>query len=296
MLVEIALGDSFGAGFEFAKPERLAELKNDLSTYYPHNLPGYLPPGSYTDDTQMSIALAEHIVEGSEWSHEALADRFVDTYKRDPRNGYSRRLQSILESAKNGEGFRALIIPMSDRCGAAMRSCPIGVYPDEWQVVELARKQATLTHQTNEGEVSSVAIALACHYFLHKNGKKDGLVGYLDGLSFTKGLFQTRFNAEPGLWPVGQHVTSLAIPCVKSAISAVVRNKSMAECLKECVDYTGDVDSVSAMAMGIASCIRNPEEMNKDLPKNLFEGLEAGTYGLAFLEELDHKLLEVAKR
>jgi len=79
MLVEIGVGDSYGAGFEYAKPERLAELTNDLKTYYPHNLPGFLPAGSYTDDTQMSIGLAEHILSGEAFTHELLADRFVAT-------------------------------------------------------------------------------------------------------------------------------------------------------------------------------------------------------------------------
>lgn len=287
MLVNIAIGDAYGAGFEFAKPKRLAELNNDLSTYYPHNLPGHLPAGSYTDDTQMSMALAEHIVEGSPWTHEALANRFVMTYQRDPRNGYSRRLQSILDQVKNGEGFRAMIIPSSDRCGAAMRSCPIGVYTDEWHVVELARKQATLTHNTPEGQRSSVAIALACHFFLRKNGKKKDLIEYLNSHSFLSGLFE-----HDELWPVGKRVTSEAIPCVKAAISAVVRNTSYSEMLKECIDYTGDVDSVAAMAMGIASCnFDRDDALDYDLPEHLFTELENGTYGFDYLFELDRKLL-----
>jgi ADP-ribosylglycohydrolase len=283
MLVEIAVGDSYGAGFEFAKPDILAVRKNDLSTYYPHSLPGHLPPGSYTDDTQMSVALAEAIINNDPWNHKTLAERFVQTYKRDPRNGYSRRLQSVLESVKNGEGLRAMIVPLSDRCGAAMRSCPIGVYPDEWHVVELARKQATLTHNTREGQISSVAIALSVNYFLFGKGLKAGLVDFLEGHSFTSGLFE---NGE--LWAIEAPVTSHAMPCAKAAISAVVRNNSMAACLKECIAYTGDVDSVAAMAMGIASTCN---EIENDLPNNLFLGLENGRFGLDYLRELDKKLL-----
>lgn len=283
MLVKIAIGDAYGAGFEFAKPKRLEEIKNDLSTYYPHNLPGHLPAGSFTDDTQMSTGITEHIVEGSKWTPEALADRFVDTYKRDPRNGYSRRLQAILDQVKNGEGFRAMVIPISDRCGAAMRSCPIGVYKDEWHVVELARKQAKLTHNTSEGEKSSAAIALSTHFFLHRNGRKEKLVDYLKEHSFTASVF-----GDEGLWPVGVRVTSHALPCVKAAVSAVVRNDSMSELLKECIAYTGDVDSVAAMAMGIASCT---DEVVDDLPQHLYDGLENGAFGRDYLAELDRKLL-----
>ena len=168
-----------------------------------------------------------------------------------------------------------------------MRSCPIGVYPDEWHVVELARKQASLTHNASHGQVSSATIALACHYFLYGLGPKKDLVHYLNNHSYTAGLFDN----DDDLWPLGQRVSSEAFPCVKSAISAVVRNDSMAECLKECIDYTGDVDSIAAMAMGIASCA----ELVNDLPKNLYNGLENGEYGLSYLRELDQKLLKHVK-
>lgn len=291
MLIEIAIGDAYGGGFEFAKPERLAELKNDLSQYYPHNLPGHLPAGSYTDDTQMSIALAEHILDGSPWTHKALADRFVDTYKRDPRNGYSRRFQKLLDQVQNGDELRTLLVPKSDRCGAAMRSCPIGIYKDEWHVVEFARKQATLTHDTKEGIHSSVAIALSCHFLLHKKGTRRELIGYLNKHSLTRDFFE-----DGELWPVGQRVSSEAIPCVKAAISSVVRCDSYSELLKECIDYTGDVDSVAAMAMGVASCSfisddKITEKLDRFIPTPLISGLENNDFGFDYLLELDRKLL-----
>ncbi|MEH2331083.1 ADP-ribosylglycohydrolase family protein [Nostoc sp.] len=58
MLLELAIADAYGAAFEYAE-ETIAN--NDLSRYVEH--PRFrLHPGSYTDDTQMSIAIAEVIV------------------------------------------------------------------------------------------------------------------------------------------------------------------------------------------------------------------------------------------
>jgi ADP-ribosylglycohydrolase len=53
MLVEIAIGDAYGAAFECAKatPSR----PNDLSRYWRHPRHG-IAPGAYTDDTHMSLA------------------------------------------------------------------------------------------------------------------------------------------------------------------------------------------------------------------------------------------------
>lgn len=287
MLVEIAIGDAMGAGFEFAKPERLAQLKNDLSTYYPHNLPGHLPAGSYTDDTQMSIGITEYLLETNHFGPDTLplelANKWVEVYKRDPRNGYSRRFQVILDQVQSGQELLDKLVNKSDKCGAAMRSCPIGYLPKVYGVLTFSRMQAQVTHDTPDAIASSQAIALATHHFLYNDGKKKDLIDFL-----VLGSGSSRiFNNEKDLWPVGQRCTSDAIPCVKAAISAVMRNDSLSECLKECIDYTGDVDSIAAMAMGIGSCCK---EIENDLPQHLYEGLENGPYGLDYLRSLDEKL------
>src|ERR1700722_10974607 len=87
MLLELAIGDAYGAGFEYAA-DRIVREKNDLSGYIQHPRHG-IKPGCYTDDTQMSIAVAEAIVSDEPWTPQGLADRFVTSFKRDPREGYA---------------------------------------------------------------------------------------------------------------------------------------------------------------------------------------------------------------
>ena len=74
-----------------------------------------------TDDTQMSVAIAEYLLEMDCFTSETialnLANHWVDAYKRDPRNAYSRRFQQLLDQVKSGEGLLALLVPLSDRCG-----------------------------------------------------------------------------------------------------------------------------------------------------------------------------------
>jgi hypothetical protein len=79
MLIELAIGDAYGAGFEYASPH-VVERYNDLSRYFQH--PRHtLQPGAYTDDTQMSLAIAEAMVSGDPWTLEMLASRFVDALR-----------------------------------------------------------------------------------------------------------------------------------------------------------------------------------------------------------------------
>ncbi len=92
MLVELAIGGAYGAAFEYAT-EMIAP-HNDGRHYSKHPRHNILP-GCYTDDTQMSIAIAEALVSGDPWTPENLADRFVAVFKRNPRNGYSHHFQQL---------------------------------------------------------------------------------------------------------------------------------------------------------------------------------------------------------
>jgi hypothetical protein len=103
MLLQLAVGDAYGAGFEYADAAMVLQY-NNLSRYVQH--PRHrLKPGSYTDDTQMSLAIAETIVAGEPWVPEVLASRFVATFKRDPREGYASRFYQFLLRVRNGEEF-----------------------------------------------------------------------------------------------------------------------------------------------------------------------------------------------
>ncbi|QBD80454.1 ADP-ribosylglycohydrolase family protein [Ktedonosporobacter rubrisoli] len=51
MLLELAIGDAYGAGFEYVDPEMIRR-QNNLSHYVKHPRHA-IRPGCYTDDTQM---------------------------------------------------------------------------------------------------------------------------------------------------------------------------------------------------------------------------------------------------
>ena len=144
-------------------------MQNDLSWYVAH--PTHkIVPGCYTDDTQMSIAIAELLVEAQDWTPLNIANKFVEVFKRDEREGYARRFQHFLGQTENGEEFLANIHPESEKSGAAMRACPIGVLPDIQEVIEKTTIQAKLTHDTSLGINAAVAAALATHYALYNLG------------------------------------------------------------------------------------------------------------------------------
>ena len=76
---------------------------------------------------------------------------------------------------------------------------------------------------------------------------------------------------------------------VRAAITAIMTADSMAEILRQCVAFTGDVDTVAAIALGAAAA---SPEIKQDLPEVLIAGLENGPYGSDFLRRLDQRLMQ----
>ena len=284
MLVETAIGDGYGVGFEYAD-ENLQF--NTLERYVQHPTHLLLKPGMYSDDTQMSIAIAEAIVEGLPWTKEALAQKFVDVFRRDQRDGYSRKFQKFLEEVKSGPEFLAKMDPSSDKSGGAMRAGPCGIFKDIKEVEFRAGMQASITHNTPDGIAAAQAAALMTHYFLYDRGL------HTDVGSFVKRWMRdTSFRSAPDWrdWdaPWTGKVKAQGWMSVRAAITAIQAHDSLSEILKAAVAFSGDVDTVGAIAMSAASCAK---DIKQDLPDVLRYGLEHSKYGLQFLTDLDAKLM-----
>lgn len=279
MLLECAIADSYGAGFEFNE-SAYETNPNDLSDYV-HNMghPGLLP-GMYTDDTQMSIALAELLLTGDrQWNAFKVADSFLTAFKRDPRKGYARRFQGFLEQTNNCNEFVANIKPDSERSGSSMRSAVMGMLYDVERVDELTRLQAAVTHNTTNGVACALAVAHASHYFYYRLGKKDGLFNHLTR--------EVNLWGEPSFAEWKGKVGVKGVECVRAAFTALMRNSKMSTLLIDCVSFTGDVDTVAAIAGSIASVC---DEIEQDIPQKLIDGLENKEFGKDYLIALDQKL------
>lgn len=279
MLVELAVGDAYGAGFEYVDKDFI-ETHNDLSRYVRH--PRHdIVPGRYTDDTQMSLAVAEAIVSGEDWTPLMLADRFVGAFKRDPREGYASSFFDFLSHVQDGTQFLKEIVPHSDKSGAAMRAGPIGVYPNSADVIARATIQARITHDTPDGIRAAVAAALVTHFFLYGLGSKNDLGVYLE--KHVAGHWSETWQGK---------VKAKGCMSVHAAVTAIRNSESMSGLLQACVAFSGDVDTVAAIALAAgAHC----QEIAQDLPENLMVTLENLKYGHDYLSGLDKQLLHLVR-
>jgi len=277
-LLACAISDSYGAGFEYVPPV-VVRKHNDLSAYRQHPKWKDLTPGRYTDDCQMAMGLAEHLLmDNPSWNLLSLSERWVATFKRDQRSGYSGGFYKLLCEVTNGFELIAKLRPSSIKNGGAMRAFPLGFLEDTDTVRDLAMLQASLTHATYIGMSAAAGAALMFHYCYHSIGPLSDLPYFLDrmvpGVEFDK----------PWDKPVGSKGTI----AVRAAMTALVKGTSLSDVLQRCVAVTGDVDTVAAIAMPAAAVC---DTMDKSFSDHLIEGLENGTYGRDYIIGLDAKLV-----
>lgn len=274
MLLKTAIGDAYGVGFEF-RPKAFVLKHNQLEAYFPHERYETLHK-KYSDDTQMSIALAELIIAGTDWTATNIADKFVEVFQRDVRPGYSSRMYNALSTSKNGADFLSNINDQSEGSGAAMRSGVIGLLKKEDEILAKAALQARTTHDTAIGVSSAQVVALATHYFAYALGPKKKVEAYIH--SFLSVDWLKAWNGP---------VFAKGDACVNAAITALKRNHTLAELLQDCISFTGDVDTVAAIAMGLAAFSK---EIDQNLPQWMYDELENETYGRDYLLGLDQRL------
>lgn len=282
MLFEIGVGDAYGASFEFARDD-FVQAHNDGRSYQVNPVFGSIGRGKYTDDTQMSLALAEVIVNEHAMAYTAhnIADSFFRVFKRDPRPGYSSYLYKVLNSVDSVDAMLERLRPQSDRSGACMRACPLGVYDSLDEIRQRAETQARITHDSDNGVVSATAVALATHYMLFDLGPREGVGKWL--------------NTHVGIidWdaPYDRPVGNLGIEAAWSAISIAQRSHTYTEILTRAVGLTGDVDTTAAIAMGLASCNMNYVD---DLHPEILQGFEDPEQQQR-LRNVDVQLMEMAR-
>ncbi len=124
----------------------------------------------YTDDTVMTLALAEVLIESGDVDPQSLGCAFHKHYRKEPRRGYGRGPREIFELVEQeGIGYKDAALRIYDGQGsfgngAAMRVAPVGLYYhalDEAALCEKARQSAAVTHAHPVGMDGAAIQALA---------------------------------------------------------------------------------------------------------------------------------------
>ena len=157
-LLGLFCGDALGMPYETQPPDAIPERLEMEDAR--------LGRGTYTDDTQMAIALAESLLRCDGVDEADLAATIAAAF--DPDRGYGPGTTTVVrlwgEGVPAGEAaLRLFDGEGSAGNGAAMRVAPVGLYfaRDPERCVEEARRQARLTHAHPLGIDGAAAQAAA---------------------------------------------------------------------------------------------------------------------------------------
>ncbi|HWE92882.1 MAG TPA: ADP-ribosylglycohydrolase family protein [Tepidisphaeraceae bacterium] len=291
-LLGLAVGDAFGAPFEGMPADAI---------YYSFGFARKIlakPPMdalTYTDDTQMMIAVAEALLASGRIEETTLVRAFVENFE--PGRGYGQGARRILELMANGGNWRELsrtIFPGGSLGnGAAMRVAPVGLlfHDDLDRVAEEAAKSAVPTHVHPVGVEGAQLIALAVALVMrNERFDKDAFYSELMARAGTE-EFQRQLAKAARLGPedsiAGFGSTLEAHRSVVTAIACFATSpESYVEVVSRAVGLGDDTDTVAAMAGAISGAHLGVGA----LPKHLLALMENGPKGRDYIDELGKKL------
>ncbi len=220
-MVGTIVGDIIGSVYEGSQA-RATNFK--LFTAYSH----------FTDDTVMTLATADTLLHGG-----AYPENYKMYGRNFPNRGYGGRFKQWLASDD-------LAPYQSYGNGSAMRVSPVGfAFNKLYEVLSEAKESASATHDHPEGIKGAEAIASAI--FLAREGKSKEEIRTYIADTFGYNLQRTIAQIRP--------TYTFDASCqgtVPEAIVAFLDSHNFESCIRLAVSLGGDVDTLAAMAGGIA--------------------------------------------
>jgi ADP-ribosylglycohydrolase len=279
VILGAALGDALGWPVEFLERSHIRAKYGRAGITAPPD------PALYTDDTQMSAAIAEALIEAGEADLDALMDaiarRFI-AWKNDPvtptRAPGTTSIRGV-NALEHGAPWREAGVKGSKGCGSCMRVSPIGYFfqHDESKLKNVARAQGWMTHRHPAADAACIAAAYLVKLALDgvPCTEYPGLVlTAAAGLSnefdaaigrVTEALHWTDDEAalnhigptRGGGW-IAEEAVAMALYCV------LTRPDDFAAAVALGANISGDSDTVASIAGGIVAARLGPAAIPED--------------------------------
>lgn len=236
-----ALGDAIGAHYETTGPSGTFRLPVDLRI---------------TDDTQLTIATCESIVELGAVNAEGIAGRFVRWFRERRFTGLgSSTLKSLSEL--DAGGHWALVGATGERAagnGAAIRIAPLAFFldPDRDVDRQQIRDVCRITHRNDEAYLGALAIVRALRFGM-ASGRIDATVFSLLIESLPDSRVRDRLSeTRESALTVRQYAerfgsSGYVVDSVPLAILAAVESSRLLKTIEQLAVLGGDVDSIASL-------------------------------------------------
>jgi len=254
-------GDALGMPLEFHPIRPIYDLETEM-------IAGPLPAGTFTDDTEMALALAESLLSHFPLDADDLAERFAAWYTSDPSDvGIHTSL--VLEKIANGVSWQEAaqkvqeLDPESAGNGSLMRGWPLVIarWQQPAQLVEESRLQSLVTHPHPDCVNACVFINLMLYELVHRPADipPNAALRQAVAAAVEQVELDPDFRLLVDLAPVRTRETLFNSGWVRHTVEAslwaVLTTRSFEEALVQAVNLGNDADTTGAVTGAIAGAL-----------------------------------------
>ena len=196
--------------------------------------------GKFTDDSVLTVAVMEWLINTGGDSTEKLAEILKDWATNYPDAGYGGRFKAWVlgDSTKPINSYGN---------GAGMRVSPCAFYANTLdECLDLAKKSAEVTHNHEEGIKGAQAIAEAIYLARSGAGKQDMKRILEEDFKYDLSKPITEIGTKSHRFDATCQVT------VPEAIICFLESNDFIDCIRKSIWIGGDSDTIAAMACSIA--------------------------------------------
>ncbi|MBN2389135.1 MAG: ADP-ribosylglycohydrolase family protein [Anaerolineae bacterium] len=249
--VGAAVGDALGMPLEFGPLRPANQLVREM-------LPGRIPAGSFTDDTEMALALAESLLTHRPLNPEDLAQRFVTWIESQPPD-VGIHTASVLRRIAGGESWETAVAavqahnPGSAGNGSLMRCWPVALayWDDLDRLVADSVLQSQVTHPHQECNAVSAFVNVIIFHLLHDLEPEAAIARALDDADIPEAL-RAVIKAAPGKNRHNLPNSGWIRHTLESAIWGLLTTNTFEDAVVNVVNLGNDADTAGAVVGPLA--------------------------------------------
>jgi ADP-ribosyl-[dinitrogen reductase] hydrolase len=249
--VGAAVGDALGMPLEFLPPIPVQSLVKQM-------IRGRLPAGSFTDDTEMAIALAESLLEQRPLNGSNLVGHFIKWLRKSPSDvGIHTRvvLGWMIDGMEWQQGMQRAQreMPASAGNGSIMRCWPVAVawWQDRNQLIIDSELQSCVTHPHPDCVSASVFINWMIAECISGSTPKEAYASALKNVALSEEFYQVVVAAPLARRDMLKN-SGWVRHTMESAIWGLLTTDNFADAVMQVVNLGGDADTAGAVVGALA--------------------------------------------
>lgn len=244
-LYGVAIGDALGGTTEFMSIKEIRETHGYLTEIVGGGV-WRLQPGEVTDDTMMTLCVADGILLNPGGPVEPIGEKFLEWYRTRPKD-VGNIIRHVIEHYE-GNWFEAAlytdqIMGQSAGNGSLMRCLPAALAYSSLEEGELvARKQSRMTHYDPRCDEACAIYTRIAYRLLQGEALRGAIIEEVAGTEYEPAL-----TTEPAC-----ETSGFVVHTMLWVVHLLMVGSDYADVVQRAANLGGDSDTIGAIAGGLA--------------------------------------------